>query len=395
MLLIEKGVKEILSTILGCSLDTVSNDTLLADIGFDSLKFISTIVTIESKYGIEILDSDLDFDNFKNISAICATLKKYFDCNDRKLYKCIITDCDGVLWHGISGEAGDDGAYCDDSTTEFDRLLRELREKGVLLAICSKNEYKNIASMLDTTILSLDDFAIIETDVLNKADSVSYILSEFGFLAANAIYVDDSDAELEYMKSKHPKLTLIKASYIEDFIQRITELFADWPVSKAIDRTVKFREQKEREKVHRGTSSPEEYNRILETKTICGKATIDDIPRMTELSQRANRFNLTGSRYNDSDIKHMLNNEEYTIYILNASDIFGDMGLVAMAVLHKNTIESFIMSCRVFGRGFENELLTQIIENYNVSIKGLYHPTGKNECCRDFYLSCGVTYELF
>lgn len=394
MLLIEE-IKKIVSDVLECSVDTIDANTILADLGLDSLKFISMVVAIESKYNIEILDSDLDFDKFKSVSVICETLKKYFEHENKKLYKCIITDCDGVLWHGISGEDGDDRAYWNDSTKEFCNLLHGLREKGVLLATCSKNEYKNIAPMLDSAVLSLDDFAIIETDVLDKANSVSYILSEFGFLVADAIYVDDSDAELAYLKSKYPELTLIKADYRDHFISDVADLFSGLPTAESIDRTTKFREQKEREKVHKRTSSPKEYNRILETKIMCEKAAIDDISRMAELSQRANRFNLTGARYTVNDIERMLNDDEYIIYNLCAMDKFGDMGLVAMATLHKSVIESFIMSCRVFGRGFENELLTKIKQDYSASITGLYHPTGKNDYCKDFYPSCGVTYELF
>ena len=170
MLLMKEKITEIVADVLGCSVDTIEADTILADQGLDSLKFVSMVVAIETKYNIEILDSDLDFDNFKNVSAICEMLKKYFCHNDKKLYKCIITDCDGVLWHGISGEAEDDRAYWDGNTRELGRLLHELREKGILLAICSKNEYENIVSMLDSTVLSLDDFAIIETDVLDKTN---------------------------------------------------------------------------------------------------------------------------------------------------------------------------------------------------------------------------------
>ena len=384
-------IKSILSDILGCQIEEITDEIPLSDLGYDSLKFISTVVEIESKYGIEVLDSDLLPDNFKDVSSICETLKKYF-ADKQKLYKCVITDCDGVLWRGISGESSDESAYTDESTDELCELLRDLRVKGVLLAVCSKNERANIDSMLSLTSVSPDDFAIIEADTPDKSDSISYILNEFGFSADNAVYIDDSDAEIEYVKSRISELTVMKADHSENLTDKLRMMFTALPVD-AIDRTVKFREQKEREKVHRNTSSPEEYNLILETKIICNKAVKGDASRLSELSQRANRFNLTGARYTEDEIVNMPNDCDYSVYKLCAEDIFGDMGLVAMAVVHGNVIESFIMSCRVFGRGFEKELL-DTIKSDKGNITGLYHPTGRNLYCESFYEESGMRYEL-
>ena len=387
----KEEIKSILSDILGCPTEEITDEIPLSDLGYDSLKFISTVVEIESKYNIEVLDSDLLPDNFKDVSSICETLKKYFE-DKQKLYKCVITDCDGVLWHGISGESSDDHAYTDESTNEFCKLLRDLREKGVLLAVCSKNDRANIDFMLSLTSVNPDDFAIIEADTPDKSDSISYILNEFGFSADNAVYIDDSSAEIEYVRSRIPEITVIKADYSENLTEKLSEMFSNLPAD-SIDRTAKFREQKEREKVHRNTNSPEEYNRILETKIICDKAVKGDSLRLSELSQRANRFNLTGARYTEGEIINMLSDRDYSVYNLSTEDKFGDMGLVAMAVVHGNVIESFIMSCRVFGRGFEKKLLNKI-ESDKGNIIGLYHPTGKNDYCKDFYKDNGVGYEL-
>lgn len=387
-------IRIIISDILQCPAENIHDDTPLAELGYDSLKFIASVVEIESKYGIEVFDSDLVEDNFKCIDAICETLKKYFDNKPPKLFKCVITDCDGVLWHGVSGEDGDDHAHPDADTNGLCTLLHTLRKKGVLLAICSKNELANIEKMLAATPLCIDDFAIAEADISDKADSVSFILNEFGFSADNAVFIDDSAAELEFVKVKHPELTVIKADYTDSFADTIADMFAALPEADAIDRTAQFREQKEREKVHRKSSTPEEYNAVLETNITCVKADINDSARLSELSQRANRFNLTGARYSAEEAANMLKSDDCSIYKLCAADKFGDMGLVAMAVIRRNTIECFIMSCRVFGRGFENIMIDKIKSDYGENVIGLYHPTGKNDYCKDFYTSNGVSYEL-
>ena len=393
MMFKKEEIKSILSDIIECPVGEISDEILLSDLGYDSLMFVSTVVEIELKYGIEMHDSDLVDDNFKNVLSICETLKKYFDENSQELYKCVITDCDGVLWQGISGESGEDQAYSDKSTENFCKLLHELRKKGILLAICSKNERGNIDTMLSSAFVDLDDFAMIETNVSDKFDSISHILSEFGFFPDNALYIDDSEAEIAYVKAKIPEITVLKADYIENATERLSMIFSNIPTIST-DRTTKFREQKEREKIHKNTSSPEEYNRILETKVVCDKATKEDASRLSELSQRANRFNLAGARYTEDEIVNMLNNRDYSVYKLCAGDKFGDMGLVAMAVVHGDIIESFIMSCRVFRRGFESKLLNRVLSEYDDDVVGLYHPTGRNEYCVNFYKDSGVKYEL-
>lgn len=390
----KSDIKAILSEFLECSPEDITDNIDLIELGFDSLKFISFIVELESKYDIVIYDSDLIVDNFKSVTVIINTLQKYFYNEPLRLYKCVIIDCDGVLWRGISGEDGNDSAYTDDTTNRFCTLLHDLRERGVLLAICSKNERGNIETMLNKTPLSTEDFALIETDAADKADTISYILGEFGFAVDSAVYVDDSDSELEFIRAKLPELTLVTDRNGSEYIDKLSSLFAILPAAKAIDRTEQFREQKEREKLHKSTASPEEFNRILETKTTISKSSNDDVERLAELSQRANRFNLTGAKYTTEEIAGMLEAADYAVYMLSAFDKLGDMGLVAFAVLHSNVIESFFMSCRVFGRGFENELIDEIRQKHEDGLVGIYHSTGKNDYCKDFYQNCGIKYEL-
>lgn len=210
----------------------------------------------------------------------------------------------------------------------------------------------------------------------------------------SAVYVDDSDSELEFIRAKLPELTLVTDRNGSEYIDKLSSLFAILPAAKAIDRTEQFREQKEREKLHKSTASPEEFNRILETKTTISKSSNDDVERLAELSQRANRFNLTGAKYTTEEIAGMLEAADYAVYMLSAFDKLGDMGLVAFAVLHSNVIESFFMSCRVFGRGFENELIDEIRQKHEDGLVGIYHSTGKNDYCKDFYQNCGIKYEL-
>jgi len=367
----------------------VDDSTDLKEKGMESVQTVGLIVELEMALGIEVYDSDLNPANFRSVDAIYATLQKYVKA-DVPLYKCIITDCDGVLWRGIAGESGEDQAYFDEGTTAFGEIIHNLRLRGILLAACTRNERANVIAMLTfpESPLSPEDFVIIEADCTDKTAAVGRILGEVGFYPENVVYIDDTDAELAVLARHFPELCCVKA---ED---DLAALFPNLPEATEIDRTAQFREQKEREKVHSRGVSPEEYNRILETEVICGPVDETMAARLAELSQRANRFNMTGRRYDAYELAERMKSDEITAYALRASDKFGDMGVVAMAVVDRDdVIESFILSCRVFGRDFEVLLLNEIKANAKNPV-GIYVPTGKNETGRDFYETNGIPYNI-
>lgn len=382
-------LKQVLAQLVGIEESSISEDTQLSDIGFDSIQFITFIVAIEEKYDIEVLDSDLLYENFTTLDMMYTTLSKYFE-DEKPIYKCIITDCDGVLWKGIAGESGVDEAHYDVASIKFCNLLHDLRMRGVMIAACSKNEETNILMMLDSddTVLSSDDLVLIETGVMNKAESAAAIIDELGIYQDSVVFVDDGDYELGLVSTVLPDLKTVKAN--DGFIEEITALFDNLPNESDIDRTAQCKEQKEREKVHVHTNSAAEYNITLETVVICRKAEKSDIPRMAELSQRANRFNINGKRYTEDELSTMLHDDKYGLYILKASDKYGDMGLVAMSVVNGCDIESFMLSCRVFGRDFEVMLLNEMKRDVNAPLRGRHIQTGKNDYCKDFFIANGV-----
>lgn len=387
-------VRLIVEKIIQTNDTDIQDNSELSEFGLTSLDMISLVVELEREYGIEVLDSDLIFENFKSINSIYSTLKKYI-YNDEVVYKCVITDCDGVLWRGIAGEDGADKAFFDANTREFAVLLRDLKSRGVLLAICSRNELKNISEMLnDDASIGLDDFFIIETDCKEKSSSIHKILHQLGFLPENVIFIDDSDFELELVSNVMPTLKCIKAENNNRWISGLSHLFDNLSECADLDRTEMYRLQKEREKLHVLGLSIEEYNHILKTSATCRTAIIDDIERLEELSHRANRFNITGIRYSQEELRNIIEIKEKTIYVIEASDKFGDMGIVGMSVVDgRGTIESFIISCRVFGRDFESLLLEKIKSSVKEDLVGVYVTTGKNDYCKDFYLNHGVYYE--
>ena len=160
-----------------------------------------------------------------------------------------------------------------------------------------------------------------------------------------------------------------------------------------VDRTKQYRDQKEREKEKLRCQSVEEYNNSLESRVKTSLCAEEDAPRVAELSQRTNQFNLSGARYTEDDVRRFISSDEYRVLSLCASDKYGDMGIVGAAVVRLGdspVIEGFFISCRVFGRGFENLLLDEV-KRVSPNAGGIYRRTDKNAQFENFYTENGVT----
>ena len=127
------------------------------------------------------------------------------------------------------------------------------------------------------------------------------------------------------------------------------------------------------------------------TKIYCSLASPEEAERISELSLRTNRFNLSAQRYTTQDVLSFLSNDQYKVFYLSASDMFGDMGIVAAAIVFGCTILNFMQSCRVLERGFDIVLLKYIKSKINQELSGIYIETNKNKDYKSFYSKNGVT----
>ena len=375
----KEKILEVLGNIIDINKEQLlktSVDTKLTDLGLTSIQFIQFIVAIEEEFEIEILDSDLIMTNFETVEMLFSTLEKYFTPKST-LKKVLICDCDNVLWHGISGE---EEIYIDATILKFQETLIELYNRGILICLCSKNEPENIETVFNSLEMPLkkNHILISKINLTDKATNIKEIALELNLSADSFVFVDDSKYELDLVSSIIPDITTVLADYSNcDFIEKIKGFFDG--SSTDINRTQQYRDQKEREKEKQRYASAEEFNASLKTEIKCETASPAQAARISELSQRTNQFNL-------SDVR-------YSVYVLSASDKYGDMGLVGAAVVRKTenpVIIGFFLSCRVFGRGFEEHFLNKIKSNFAVSMYGIYKRTDKNKRFEDFYPKNGV-----
>lgn len=341
-----------LARILNESATNIKNmprDKNLAEIGLDSIAFIQLIVLLEEELDIEIADSDLLFQNFETLEQLLTTIGRYVNKED-SVKKVLVCDCDNVLWAGIAGE---ENIEITEQVLSFQRKLIELFSKGVLLCLCSKNTEANIrqAFLHPNMLLTLDHVVLMYANMKAKTENIVALAEELRLLVDSFVFVDDSDYEIGLVRATLPSVKAIKADYNDlEFVNSVENQFVLY--SSSGNRTQQYREQKAREKEWLRGMSVEEYNCSLETKIIVRNATLNDSERISELSLRTNRFNLSGRRYTKEAIMELIQHTDFSLYIMHVCDKYGDMGIVGAAVVnsHTSTIENLFISCRILGQ---------------------------------------------
>ena len=373
-------------------LASLAEGTDLTELGLGSLVFVQFVVALEEAFEIEVLDSDLLIDNFKTPETMFKTLEKYF-MSENVPKKVLICDCDNVLWKGIAGE---ETLSLPAHVLELHTYLLELYRAGILLCLCSRNEPDNIVqAFVDlSTQLKPEHFLVKKIGWNNKADSIREMSEELNLSSDSFVFLDDSDYELGAIRTLLPEVTCIKVD-TDTFPMELRDFFPSASGVVSFDRNVAYREQKEREKEKLHYATIEDYNRSLNTQFDCCIAQQEDIARIAELSQRTNQCNLSATHYTEEEVSALLHQDNHTILCLQASDRFGDMGIVGAAVVEirddSAVIESFWLSCRVFDRGFEEAMLEYIQTMLHAkTLYGVYRKVDKNKRFADFYERNGV-----
>ncbi len=367
------------------NLSSIPPEQDLSEIGLDSIRFIELVVALEDEFHLVIRDSDLLFQKFNTLSKVYSMVSSYLS----PLKKCLILDCDNVLWKGIAGE---EEIKVDEEVLAFQKELICLYEKGVLLCICSKNDQETIKGVFqdERMLLKEEHLVLSKVNRKDKASNILEISNELSLFPDSFVFADDLPYELGLVSAMLPEIATVLVDYSDmGFIEEIKSHFP-YTVTEDKNRTILYREQKEREKQRAHCSSVEEYNASLQTAVVCEIASSAQAKRLSELSNRTNRFNLACTRYSEEEILGMLQNPDYQVISLQVSDIYGDMGIVGMGVLHQNRIEGFMISCRVFDRGLEEILLKKLQSLSADPLIGVYRASGKNREYEDFYLNHGV-----
>lgn len=353
---------------------------------------------------------NLRFSNFGE-DIIVEEIKRIIESFKGNKKKCLILDLDNTLWGGVVGEVGLDGislsAIKEGSQFYiFQRQLKRLKEMGVLLTICSKNNPEDAKEVLNNhpaMILKEEDFVSMKINWKPKPENISELAQELNIGLDSMVFIDDSEFERESVKSQlpdvivpeMPKDTTKLPEWFLD-IQRKYFLFISVTEEDA-NKTEMYQSQAKRKHLEQLSSNIEEYLVSLNMKQKIWVVSEEDIVRAAQLTQKTNQFNLTTRRYTEFDIRRMIESDDYLVLMSSMEDKFGDNGKIALMIVERNgrraRIDSFLMSCRVMGRYVENQFVDYVenlLTNMGVEeIEAEYITTKKSVPVKDFWDSLG------
>lgn len=336
------------------------------------------------------------------IDRICITMGR--------VHKCVVLDLDNTLWGGVIGDDGINGIQIGElglgrAFADLQRWLQELRKRGILLAVCSKNEKEAAMEPFlhhPEMVLRMEDIALFVANWEDKASNIRYIQQTLNIGMDSMVFLDDNPFERQAVRALIPEICVPElpqdpAQYLRYL--RSLDLFSTVSYSETDQiRTRQYQEESSRTQAQQQFASYEDYLESLGMLACAAPLDAFRIPRAAQLTQRSNQFNLRTVRYTEAEMEAVASNPEYLTLYFTLEDNFGDYGLIGVVILHKQDsetafVDTWLMSCRVLRRGMEEFIADKIVETAkNNGLKrviGEYLPTAKNKMVKDLYSQMG------
>jgi len=328
--------------------------------------------------------------------------------------KCLVLDLDNTIWGGVIGDDGPEGIVLGNGSPhgeaflDVQRTVLRLRERGILLAVCSKNNEATARAPFRShpdMLIREEHIAVFQANWIDKGANLAAIARELNIGLDALVLLDDNPAERAQVRGAQPDVavpelpedpslyarTLLQAGYFE-------------AVSFSSDdkaRAAQYQGNVRRAELQAGSADLATYLQSLKMVAIIGPFTPPAIPRVAQLINKSNQFNLTTKRYTEAEIRVIAEDSSVYTQQIRLNDCFGDNGIISVIICRPEgrdwNIDTWLMSCRVLGRQVERLALNQIVENAcarGVSrLLGRFVPTGRNELVREHYTKLG--FKLF
>ena len=326
-----------------------------------------------------------------------------------RIRKCIILDLDNTLWGGIIGDDGLSGIEIGELGkghvfSNFQLWLKQLKEFGIILCVCSKNEEviaKEPFEKHKEMVLRLEDISVFVANWDDKASNIKLIQDTLNIGMDSIIFIDDNPFERNLVREMIPEIEVPELP--EDPADWLTFLqeknyFDIAAYTEGSDRTKQYQAEYERKKLSQTYSSLDDYLKNLEMVGTANDFEPLQYPRIAQLTQRSNQFNLRTVRYTENDIQRISESDDYVTLYYTLRDKFGDHGLVGVVIMKKKTseevfIDTWLMSCRVLKRGMEEFIVNRFVKKAREKgfkfISAEYIPTVKNQMVKDIYEKIG------
>lgn len=319
-----------------------------------------------------------------------------------KICKALVVDLDGTLWGGILGEDGAEGLRM---FADLQHALQSLSKRGILLAICSKNDEREALDLIAghrEMMLKRSDFACVRINWSDKVTNIREIAAELNLGLDAIAFLDDNPAEQELVRKQLPDVTVLDLPVDPS---RRAEALLTQPVLERLvisdedsQRSRFYAEQTLRETARANAPSLEDYYRSLEMSAFIEPVGTANLVRAAQLTQKTNQFNVTTRRYSEQQVLAMAKDPAYATYALSLTDKFGSSGIVGLCMVRYGEsceIDTFLLSCRVIQRTVETALLAAVARDARErgyrNIIGHFIPTAKNAPARDFFATHGFT----
>lgn len=327
-----------------------------------------------------------------------------------RVRKCIVLDLDNTLWGGVIGDDGLNGIQLGElglgrAYTDLQRWLKELRRRGVLLTVCSKNERETALEPFEKhpeMVLRLEDIALFVANWEDKAANIRFIQQTLNIGMDSMVFLDDNPFEREAVRALIPDICVPElpedpAQYLEYL--RGLNLFNTLSYSDVDQiRTQQYQAESGRIQAQQQFATYEDYLDSLEMTAVAAPFDSFHLPRAAQLTQRSNQFNLRTVRYTAADLQQLTQDPDYLTLYFTLEDRFGDYGLIGVVILKRIDaqtafVDTWLMSCRVLKRGMEEFIADKLVrtaqEHGYRQVIGEYLPTVKNKMVSQLYEQMG------
>jgi FkbH-like protein len=345
----------------------------------------------------------------ENLHHLSDEWLKYLVPMSGRIAKALVVDLDNTLWGGVLGEDGSDGIQLDGeypgaAYQAVQQVLLDLSRRGVILAVCSKNDEADALKVIEShpgMLLGPDSFSVLKINWQDKATNIQAIADELNIGTDAIAFLDDNPAERLWVRQSLPEVCVIELS--DDALSfadalRWTPVFERLGLSSEDkQRSQQYAEQRQRKDLQGSMASLEDFYRSLDMKLDVFSVTPADVARVAQLTQKTNQFNLTTRRYSEADISRFLDDPSFDVFAARVTDRFGDSGIIAVAIVEtkdtKARLDTFLMSCRVIGKTIETGILSTIADKLEakgeITLVGHFIASAKNSPASSFLADHG------
>jgi FkbH-like protein len=328
-----------------------------------------------------------------------------------RVVKCVVADLDNTLWGGVIGDDGLDGIVLNahdggagEGFVRLQQFLKQLKQRGILLAVCSKNDESTaLLPFLQhpDMVLKRADISVFVANWEDKASGIRRIRDELNIALDSMLFLDDNPFERNLVRELLPDVIVPELpedpSGVVAYLSQLNLFETTAFSAEDGQRTAQYQREAQRRESAAGSANVRDFLRSLEMRLVLTRFDRFHLPRISQLMQRSNQFNLCTRRLTEIECQALMESASHMPLYATLADRFGDHGLISVVVLEQAgkslMIRDWLMSCRVLARGVEQFIMNHVFEYAAqaglAQVRGEYAATAKNAMVRDFYRQFG------